>query len=515
MNEINLSNISSTFHWGPPSVLLNDKTYLNSFHRDDRNIQIIDFVQAEVIAEMNLANESNQFKSNKLSSKYQNKASNITSDQIGESKQGYKTDLSAQISALQREKKQMNQKILVKGRVIMHTNNLQKQKKYNAKRDIILRPPSLSLTDQHIALGELNLAELKPTVAKIPSAIELELCGKPRVFSPVFEKLSLKNPIMLKTSYPSECFQRPMPKFDSIIRELTAKSTDEITTIFATDMLMAQVMIAANTLLSWDLEVIRFQNFMFMDLRQEGTPNVDIYWVNENAGEKAPNDQDPSSIDSMTQLGQESTLISKYVSEMSRGENIYPHIKSRKSNFIKKCPLTPVFSYREWVFNDAIGGPFRIVTRGEFDCISPVFKPNEKKDNIKDAIGSKKVRCFGLLEPPGEKWEEKFGAQRGRIIMEEFQKSRPKFSKWAVMSYLSNIDEIKIFFVQRTKPNQNTRHQIFHIESISVTELLSKLGICVKQLWGIFLYVMNYIRKSVHSHVGILKNPNANIISLF
>lgn len=175
-----------------------------------------------------------------------------------------------------------------------------KQLKCNLKANSVDVKPEWDFITEFSKQSFDRLPQLRPEF--IENAKE---CGEILAFDHSWDKASTKKPKALK-HFEGTTFEVPLFD-DSVMVELIEQ---DVADIFTTDVVAAALMCATKSNYSWDIEVKKYENKIFIDKRQdEDDPNniLDFYPVNETALDGQP--QDDNTINGIRQLMREATRI--------------------------------------------------------------------------------------------------------------------------------------------------------------------------------------------------------------
>ncbi|KAI0082496.1 translation initiation factor eIF-3 subunit D [Panus rudis PR-1116 ss-1] len=317
---------------------------------------------------------------------------------------------------------------------------------------------------------------------------------------------------------------------DPVIHELAAKDT---ATIYTTDVILAGLMCAPRSVYPWDIVIVREGNKLFFDKRDGGP--FDTVTVNENAADPP---QDPStvnpnnpnekiavpetpSINSATSLSLEATYINQNFHFQSVVETPPPPaVDLEKANpFYGPDETEPLAScgYRYRVFDLGVteDEDMRICVRTEVDAYSA------GQGNPLHGQGLVTIRALNEFDPraPGAggalDWRTKLDSQRGAVVATEMKNNSCKLAKWTVQSVLAGADLLKIGYISRVNPRDNTRHVILSTQTTRPTEFAAQLNVSLANGWGIVRTVADLCMKQPEGKYVLVKDPNRPVIRLY
>jgi len=86
------------------------------------------------------------------------------------------------------------------------------------------------------------------------------------------------------------------------------------------------------------------------------------------------------------------------------------------------------------------------------------------------------------LEVPD--WRSRLDSQRGAVVATEMKNNSCKLAKWAVQSVLAGAEQMKIGYVSRANPRDNTRHVILSTASMRSLDFATQLNVSLANGWG-------------------------------
>lgn len=292
---------------------------------------------------------------------------------------------------------------------------------------------------------------------------------------------------------------------DPVIQKLAAS---EVATVFATDSIISLLMCSTKSVYPWDIIINKSEGKIFLDKRDDGP--LDYVTVDENTYDPPSDGADASTnINSATNLSIEATYINQnFAANAVTGT---PRVKFENTNpFASEDdnapPLPTAYRYRK--FNLAEPNdeePINLVIRTEVDAYVP-----GKPDQYITIKALNEYAPNGVLE-----WRQKFNNQRGAIVAAEMKKNLNKLSRWTVESILSGAANIKIGFVSRQTPKDNSKHSIVGVVSQIPTQFASQINLKIANGWGIVKSIVNIVAALDDGKYVLMKDPNAPIIKIY
>jgi translation initiation factor 3 subunit D len=90
-----------------------------------------------------------------------------------------------------------------------------------------------------------------------------------------------------------------------------------------------------------------------------------------------------------------------------------------------------------------------------------------------------------------------------------------KLAKWTVQSVLAGAELMKVGYISRVNPRDNTRHVILSTASMRPTEFAAQLNVSLANGWGIVRTVTDLCLKMPEGKYVLVKDPNKPVIRLY
>jgi len=321
----------------------------------------------------------------------------------------------------------------------------------------------------------------------------------------------------------------PTTSDDPVIQQLASK---DVATVYTTDVILSALMCAPRSVNPWDIVIIREGNKLFFDKRDGGP--FDTITVNENAADPPqdptpPNPNNPTekvtpetpSINSATSLSLEATYINQNFGFQTVIENQPPPAVdfAHPNPFYGPDETEPLAScgYRYRLFDLGIteDEDLKICVRTEVDAYSP------GQGNPREGQGLVTIRALNEFDPRAQgaggapDWRSKLDSQRGAVVATEMKNNSCKLARWTVQSVLAGADLMKIGYISRANPRDNTRHVILSTTSIRPTDFAAQLNVSLANGWGIVRIVTDLCMKMPEGKYVIVKDPNRPVIRLY
>jgi len=292
-------------------------------------------------------------------------------------------------------------------------------------------------------------------------------------------------------------------------------------------------MCAPRSVYPWDIVIVREGDTLFLDKR-DGV-SFDTVTVNENAADPPqdptpPNPNNPSekaavsetpSINTATSLSLEATYINQNFGFQSvlEGSPPPPVDFAHPNPFYGPEETEPLAScgYRYRLFDLGIteDEDIKICVRTEVDAFSP------GQGNPQEGQGLVTIRALNEFDPRAQgaggapDWRSKLDSQRGAVVATEMKNNSCKLAKWTVQSVLAGADLMKIGYISRGNPRDNTRHVILSTASMRPTDFAAQLNVSLANGWGIVRTVTDMCMKMPEGKYVLVKDPNKPVIRLY
>ncbi|KAJ7639503.1 eukaryotic translation initiation factor 3 subunit D [Roridomyces roridus] len=391
------------------------------------------------------------------------------------------------------------------------------------------RESSVVISPQWSMLEEIEFHRLAKLRLDVDDPVDLDSYGRLFAYEKSYDRITTK------TERPLQLVDRikynTTTSDDPVIQELAAKNT---ATVYATDVILSVLMCAPRSVYPWDIVIVREGNNLFFDKRDGGP--FDTVTVNENAADPPqdpapPNPNNPAekaaapelpSINSATSLSLEATYINQNFGFQSVVENPPPAPVdfAHPNPFYGPDETDPLAScgYRYRVFDLGVteDEDVKICVRTEVDAYTPGAGGSPR-----DGHGLVTIRALNEFDPRAQgaggapDWRAKLDSQRGAVVATEMKNNSCKLAKWTVQSVLAGADLMKIGYISRAAPRDNTRHVILSTASMRPTEFAGQLNVSLANGWGIVRTVTDMCMKMPEGKYVLVKDPNKPVIRLY
>ncbi|KAH9482307.1 Eukaryotic translation initiation factor 3 subunit D [Psilocybe cubensis] len=390
------------------------------------------------------------------------------------------------------------------------------------------RESSVVISPQWNMLEEVEFHRLAKLRLEIDEPEELDSYGRLFAYDKSYDRVTTK------TEKPLQLVDRikynTTTSDDPVIQQLASSG---IAKVYTTDAILSVLMCAPRSVYPWDIVIVREGDSLFLDKRDGGP--FDTVTVNENAADPPqdptpPNPNNPTekaaipetaSINSATSLSLEATYINQNFGFQSVIETAPPPPVdfANPNPFYGPEETEPLAScgYRYRLFDLGIteDEDIKICVRTEVDAYIP------GQGNPREGQGLVTIRALNEFDPRAQgaggapDWRSKLDSQRGAVVATEMKNNSCKLAKWTVQSVLAGAELMKIGYISRANPRDNTRHVILSTASMRPTDFAAQLNVSLANGWGIVRTVTDMCMKMPEGKYVLVKDPNKPVIRLY
>jgi len=353
-----------------------------------------------------------------------------------------------------------------------YNNSRYASRYYNREEQNKDRSPSIKIESDWPLVSEIELNKLTKLNLVVKKAAEtISTYGTLNVYNKKFE---LFRPEPLKQS------KRSTPEHsatkDPVLQKL---ATDEEGGVFATDSVLAQLMCAVRSAYSWDIIVTKRNGSIYFDRR----PGTDRIEVDENS-QTPPTDEKKESIDSATSLSEEATAVNR--SFVANSITSATHkLEHPELPFESKAEVTFNTGYKYVKYSLPTGDdehPLNIYVRSQADA----FQEGDKLVS---------VNALNQYNPTAANdWKTKLvSGSRGVIFASELKKNNNRIARWTAQAMLGDLNALKIGFVSRKLPTNNTKHVVVGALTFAPAVLSAQIRLSMGNGWGIIKSLIDII----------------------
>jgi len=352
-------------------------------------------------------------------------------------------------------------------------------------------------------LEEMDFPRLsKLTLPGVEDPEDLLVCGALEYYDRSYDRVNCKQGKILQQV--NRVHHKVTTTDDPIIRNLSKTEGN----VFATDSIIATIMCAPRSVLSWDIIVQRVGDKLFFDKRDHS--DFDLLTVHETAIEIPFLDDPANSVNSPRHLALEATYINFNFSQqvLKMGEQKYefpnpnPFVDKDETNEVSSV----AYRYRKWKLGDDV----TLVVRCEHDAVTT--GPNDKPQFMT-------IKAFNEWGDPKTTntidWRQKLDVQRGAVLASELKNNSNKLGKWTIQALLSGSDYIKFGYVSRVHAKDSSKHIILGTQTFRPKEFAGQINLNMDNAWGVLRCLIDYCLKLPQGRYLILKDPNKPLLVLY
>lgn len=352
-------------------------------------------------------------------------------------------------------------------------------------------------------LEEMDFPRLsKLNLPGVEDPKDVFVCGALEYYDRTYDRINCKQGKILQQV--NRVHHKVTTTDDPIIRKLSKVEGN----VFATDSIIATIMCAPRSVISWDIVVQRVGDKLFFDKRDES--DFDLLTVHETAIEAPFIDDPANSVNSPRHLALEATYInfnfSQQVLKMGEAKYEFPN----PNPFVDKDETSEVSSvayrYRKWKLGDDV----TLVVRCEHDAVT--LGPNDKPQ----FITIKAFNEWGDSKTTNTiDWRQKLDVQRGAVLASELKNNSNKLGKWTIQALLSGSDYLKFGYVSRVHAKDSSKHIILGTQTFRPKEFAGQINLNMDNAWGVLRCIIDYCLKLPEGRYLILKDPNKPLLVLY
>ncbi|KAG9015552.1 hypothetical protein FRB94_000157 [Tulasnella sp. JGI-2019a] len=300
---------------------------------------------------------------------------------------------------------------------------------------------------------------------------------------------------------------------DPVIQELAAKNT---ASIYVTDTILSWLMCAPRSVAPWDIIVTREGDVVYFDKRDGGP--FDFITVNENAADP-PNevDKEKDSINTPGSLSLEATFIDQHFSFQAVKEDTKLNMQKPNPFYSSEDTEPPAscgYRYRLFDLSVGEGEEVKLAVRTQVEAFIPGANAKATPQLVTlrtlNEFDSKAQGAGGAPD-----WRTKLDSQRGAVVATEMKNNSFKLGKWAVQSILAGAETMKIGYVTRATPRDNSRHVILSTAAVRPSDFAAQLGVSLANGWGIVRTIADICLKFPEGKYLLIKDPNKPVIRIY
>jgi len=384
--------------------------------------------------------------------------------------------------------------------------------RWNDQKPPRVREASVDVRPDWVVKGQVTFQELQKLSMEAPEPADIYTCGSVYYYDKNFDRC---NPKAEKRLLPNDdkAFYKCSTSDDPVMARLHDDPKLKDVKVFATDAILAVIMAAPRSIMSWDLVVNRVGDKLFLDKR--GDSAIDYTTVMETAADFG--DDDKESVNHPLKLMQEATYINQSFSQqvLNKGEKPITY-EEQRGPFAQpdETPAPVSYRYRTFTLGKSPKGDeedkrVRVLCRCEIDGVT-------KGKQYEDLF----VRLYALNEldakaTGGIDWRQKLDSQRGAVLATELKNNSNKLAKWTLQAMLAGADLIKLGYVSRSNPKQGDKHVIIGTGVYKPREFAPLINLNLSNAWGIVKAIVDICLQLEEGKYLLLKDPNKPVVRFY
>ncbi|KAI8060779.1 eukaryotic translation initiation factor 3 subunit D [Gongronella butleri] len=410
-----------------------------------------------------------------------------------------------------------------------HQQQQHGRKRYGYDKPQRVRNASVTIGADWTLLDEIEFNRLSKLQFAAPKAEEIASYGSLHYYNKAYDRVNTRN-------------EKALAHLDQIKYDVTASAdpvmqqliSEEKAEVFATDAVLALLMCSTRTVYPWDIVVIKQGGKIVLDKRPGGI--CDVLTVNENTADP-PAENEKDTMNSWSALSNEATYINRNFArqvleakEAPSDAQPNPFINDTDRASGKKI-ASGMFRYRRfnladrpvshnpYAFTQARkddeeenpNEPVYLIVRTEIDAAIKVGK----EDNLVV------VRALNEFDPNAQgsggsmSWKKSLDSQRGAVVATEMRNNAAKLARWAVQALLAGANQLKLGYVARANPKDNSRHVILGTHAYKPQDFAAQMNLSIANGWGIVKAVVDMCRQLPDGRFVLMKDPNRPILRVY
>lgn len=274
--------------------------------------------------------------------------------------------------------------------------------------------------------------------------------------------------------------------------------------MFATDAILATLMVCTRSGNSWDIVVQRVGDKLFFDKRDDS--DFDLLTVCETATE--PPQEEANHFNSPRNLALEATFVNHNFSQLVLKNEEAKHVFDEANPFAQEEDgevASVGYRYRKYT----LGNDIQLIVRTEHDGVT--YGPNGDLQFIN-------IKALNEWDPKfsgGVDWRAKLDIQKGAVLATELKNNSCKLAKWTISALLAGSDQLKLGYVSRIAPKNSTTHVVLGTQQLKPGEFGSQINLNMDNAWGILRCIVDICLKQPEGKYLIMKDPNKPMIRLY
>lgn len=363
------------------------------------------------------------------------------------------------------------------------------------------RTPSIAVKKNWKVISSTEFGDLpKLSVSAAPVPSDVFTCGVSCEANPIADNNSFKSSVLLPKSADVKDFSRSPVDSDPLMQRIA--SEPDAPNVFVTDTALIQIMLAAKSSSSWDIEFIKTGNRVKVTHRENA---FDLLTVNESMQDQNAEDEVRSS--SLKLWRNEATDVNRdFKCFLLSGRTTALEMPDTFRN------QAPQVMNRQWVYRSYNLHNRTILVRTSIDGWQ--MRNGEQKRFCAFALNEWNFPNSGSADKGWRARIEKSGTST--IFTDELKSNHFRIARWIAQSHLAGADMIKFGFVTRKDPKDiASGHVLLGVETHLMQTIMMQLHINERNMWGVFEHFLKQVEDGPDGKYVLMKDPNRNFMRLY
>lgn len=255
---------------------------------------------------------------------------------------------------------------------------------------------------------------------------------------------------------------------DEIIQEIAGSGRAHV---FITDEAAAAIMCSTRAVYSWDVQIKKFQNMLFIDKREE--ENMLRYQTVHETAQPDYQPLDDDSINGTRQLMREAARVHTNILQAAQGnkftklERDDPHEEAEDQKMLR-------LGYKYKLFRLSSEPDLVVCIRCQNHFLNDV--PSEGLSNL-----------FVLLEwnHKRQSWTKDLDLMTNVMLNKEINDNASKFNRWTMQSLLDGVEKMRFAFVQRADIASDKAHKVVGFYNVNPTSFANEINLNLQNCWAV------------------------------
>lgn len=298
-------------------------------------------------------------------------------------------------------------------------------------------------------------------------------CGEISQYDTAWDKTQGKKPKQIK-HFEGHTFEESIYD-DPVMIELIEENAADI---FTTDVVAAVLMCSTKSNYSWDLEIKKFGDKIFIDIRKDDPEQNILFYptVCETALDFQP--LDDQTINGIRQLMQEAKKINDTWLNICQSQNVATTLQLENDNpFLEdedQVATRVGYKYKVWKLQDENKAAGLKEKKICIRCSIHTHAGQEKENGEKVFMN-----VFALNEHNLQRsnWRGQIDNSVITCLNKEVTDNSFKVSRWLIQSMLADVEFMKFAFVSRKEMNDNKKHVIVGTHTVQTQSWAKQMNL--------------------------------------